>query len=181
MKIITLTATASGKVQPKFSTTTGWNIDWLEHDDTAYKSEVVDGVTTTTMTFKYTLADGTPYVPVTLTLANESASQDESVYTTLTIVPVSYTHLAKTGHQTHADDRHEREHGIVLRLGRFPRRHRKLHLYAADVHGAAFLADDAHCGCLDGFPQVGAYVEVHHDGVLCRIPGGVFYDAAESD
>lgn len=47
----------------------------------------MDGVTTTTMIFKYTLADGTPYVPVTLTLANESASQDESVYTTLTIVP----------------------------------------------------------------------------------------------
>lgn len=86
-KTITLTATASGKVQPKFSTTTGWDIDWLEHDDTSYKSEVVDGVTTTTMTFKYTLTAATPYVPVTLTLANESASQDESVYTTLTIVP----------------------------------------------------------------------------------------------
>ena len=86
-KVITLTATASGKVQPKFSTTTGWDIDWLKHDDASYKSEVVDGVTTTTMIFKYTLADGTPYVPVTLTLANESASQDESVYTTLTIVP----------------------------------------------------------------------------------------------
>ena len=86
-KVITLTATASGKVQPKFSTTTGWDIDWLEHDDASYKSEVVDGVTTTTMTFKYTLAAATPYVPVTLTLANESASQDESVYTTLTIVP----------------------------------------------------------------------------------------------
>lgn len=86
-KIITLTATASGKVQPKFSTTTGWDIDWLEHDDAAYKSEVVDGVTTTTMTFKYTLTAATPYVPVTLTLANESASQDESVYTTLAIVP----------------------------------------------------------------------------------------------
>ena len=28
-EIITLTATASGKVQPKFSTTTGWDIDWL--------------------------------------------------------------------------------------------------------------------------------------------------------
>lgn len=86
-KTITLTATASGKVQPKFSTTTGWDIDWLEHDDAAYKSEVVDGVTTTTMTFKYMLTAATPYVPVTLTLANESASQDESVYTTLTIVP----------------------------------------------------------------------------------------------
>ena len=86
-KVITLTATASGKVQPKFSTTTGWDIDWLEHDDASYKSEVVDGVTTTTMTFKYTLAAATPYVPVTLTLANESASQDESVYTTLAIVP----------------------------------------------------------------------------------------------
>lgn len=86
-KVITLTATASGKVQPKFSTTTGWDIDWLEHDDASYKSEVVDGVTTTTMTFKYTLTAATPYVPVTLTLANESASQDESVYTTLAIVP----------------------------------------------------------------------------------------------
>ena len=86
-KVITLTATASGKVQPKFSTATGWDIDWLEHDITAYKSEVVDGVTTTTMTFKYTLTAATPYVPVTLTLANESASQDESVYTTLAIVP----------------------------------------------------------------------------------------------
>uniref|UniRef100_UPI003FEF9C32 hypothetical protein n=1 Tax=Bacteroides cellulosilyticus TaxID=246787 RepID=UPI003FEF9C32 len=86
-KTITLTATASGKVQPKFSTTTGWNIDWLAHDDASYKSEVVDGVTTTTMTFKYTLTAATPYVPVTLTLANESASQDESVYTTLAIVP----------------------------------------------------------------------------------------------
>ena len=86
-KIITLTATASGKVQPKFSTTTGWDIDWLKHDDASYKSEVVDGVTTTTMTFKYTLTAATPYVPVTLTLANESASQDESVYTTLAIVP----------------------------------------------------------------------------------------------
>ena len=52
-----------------------------------YKSEVVDGVTTTTMTFNYTLTADAPYVPVTLTLANESASQDESVYTTLTIVP----------------------------------------------------------------------------------------------
>ena len=90
-KIITLTATASGKVQPKFSTTTGWDIDWLEHDVTAYKSEVVDGVTTTTMTFKYTLTAATPYVPVTLTLANESASQDESVYTTLAIVPPATT------------------------------------------------------------------------------------------
>ena len=86
-KVITLTATASGKVQPKFSTTTGCDIDWLEHDDASYKSEVVDGVTTTTMTFKYTLTAATPYVPVTLTLANESASQDESVYTTLAIVP----------------------------------------------------------------------------------------------
>lgn len=86
-KVITLTATASGKVQPKFSTTTGWDIDWLEHDDASYKSGVVDGVTTTTMTFKYTLTAATPYVPVTLTLANESASQDESVYTTLAIVP----------------------------------------------------------------------------------------------
>lgn len=86
-KTITLTATASGKVQPKFSTTTGWDIDWLTHDEASYQSEVVDGVITTTMTFKYTLTDGTPYVPVTLTLANESASQDESVYTKLTIVP----------------------------------------------------------------------------------------------
>lgn len=86
-KVITLTATASGKVQPKFSTTTGWNIDWLEHDVASYKSEVVDGVTTSTMTFKYTLTADAPYVPVTLTLANESASQDESVYTKLTIVP----------------------------------------------------------------------------------------------
>ena len=86
-KIITLTATASGKVQPKFSTTTGWNIDWLTHDVASYQSEVVDGVTTTTMTFKYTLTADAPYVPVTLTLANESASQDESVYTKLTIVP----------------------------------------------------------------------------------------------
>ena len=76
---------------PKFSTTTGWDIDWLEHDVTAYKSEVVDGVTTTTMTFKYTLTAATPYVPVTLTLANESASQDESVYTTLAIVPPATT------------------------------------------------------------------------------------------
>ena len=90
-KIITLTATASGKVQPKSSTTTGWDIDWLEHDDASYKSEVVDGVTTTTMTFKYTLTAATPYVPVTLTLANESASQDESVYTTLAIVPPATT------------------------------------------------------------------------------------------
>ena len=86
-KVITLTATASGKVQPKFSTTTGWNIDWLAHDAASYKSEVVDGVTTSTMTFKYTLTADAPYVPVTLTLANESASQDESVYTKLTIVP----------------------------------------------------------------------------------------------
>lgn len=86
-KAITLTATASGKVQPKFSTTTGWNIDWLTHDVASYQSEVVDGVTTTTMTFKYTLTADAPYAPVTLTLANESASQDESVYTTLTIVP----------------------------------------------------------------------------------------------
>ena len=86
-KTITLTATASGKVQPKFSTTTGWDISWLTHKVADYKSEVVDGVTTTTMTFNYTLTDGTPYVPVTLTLANESASQDESVYTKLTIVP----------------------------------------------------------------------------------------------
>ncbi|WP_044266029.1 fimbrial protein [Bacteroides timonensis] len=86
-KTITLTATASGKVQPKFSTTTGWPIAWLEHDDASYQSEVVDGVTTSTMTFKYTLTANSPYVPITLTLANESASQDESVYTTLTIVP----------------------------------------------------------------------------------------------
>ena len=86
-KTITLTATASGKVQPKFSTTTGWDIDWLTHKVADYKSEVVDGVTTTTMTFNYTLTADAPYVPVTLALANESASQDESVYTTLTIVP----------------------------------------------------------------------------------------------
>lgn len=86
-KTIVLTATASGKVQPKFSTPTAWSIDWLTHDDTAYKTEIVDGVTTTTMTFKYTLTDSSPYAPVTLTLANESASQDESVYTKLTIVP----------------------------------------------------------------------------------------------
>lgn len=86
-KTITLTATASGKVQPKFSTTTGWDIDWLTHKVADYKSEVVDGMTTTTMTFNYTLTADAPYVPVTLTLANESASQDESVYTTLTIVP----------------------------------------------------------------------------------------------
>ena len=86
-KVITLTATASGKVQPKFSTATGWDIDWLAHDVASYKSEVVDGVTTSTMTFKYTLTADAPYVPVTLTLANESASQDESVYTKLTIVP----------------------------------------------------------------------------------------------
>lgn len=86
-KTITLTATASGKVVPKFSTATGWPIDWLTHKVADYKSEVVDGVTTTTMTFNYTLTDGTPYVPVTLTLANESASQDESVYTKLAIVP----------------------------------------------------------------------------------------------
>ena len=86
-KTITLTATASGKVQPRFSTTTGWDIDWLTHKTADYKSEVVDGVTTTTMTFNYTLDAAKPYVPVTLTLANESASQDESVYTKLTIVP----------------------------------------------------------------------------------------------
>jgi len=43
------------------------------------------------MTFKYTLTAATPYVPVTLTLANESASQDESVYTTLAIVPPATT------------------------------------------------------------------------------------------
>ena len=86
-KVITVTATASGKVQPKFSTETGWPIDWLEHDVASYTSEVKDGVTTTTMTFKYTLTADSPYAPVTLTLANESASQDESVYTKLTIVP----------------------------------------------------------------------------------------------
>ena len=86
-KTITLTATASGKVQPRFSTTTGWDIDWLTHKTSDYKSEVVDGVTTTTMTFNYTLDAAKPYVPITLTLANESASQDESVYTKLTIVP----------------------------------------------------------------------------------------------
>ena len=86
-KTITLTATASGKVQPRFSTTTGWDIDWLTHKTADYKSEVVDGVTTTTMTFNYTLDAAKPYVPITLTLANESASQDESVYTKLTIVP----------------------------------------------------------------------------------------------
>lgn len=86
-KTITLTATASGKVKPIFSTSTKWNIDWLTHDDASYKSEVIDGITTSTMTFKYMLTDGVPYVPVTLTLVNESASQDESVYTTLTVVP----------------------------------------------------------------------------------------------
>lgn len=43
-KTITLTATASGKVQPKFSTTTGWDIDWLTHKVADYKSEVVDGM-----------------------------------------------------------------------------------------------------------------------------------------
>ena len=86
-KTITLTATASGKVQPRFSTTTGWPINWLTHKVDDYKSEVVDGVTTTTMTFNYTLDAAKPYVPITLTLANESASQDESVYTKLTIVP----------------------------------------------------------------------------------------------
>lgn len=86
-KVITVTATASGKVQPKFSTETGWPINWLTYDEAGSQSEVKDGVTTTTMTFKYNLTDGTPYAPVTLTLANESASQDESVYTKLTIVP----------------------------------------------------------------------------------------------
>lgn len=86
-KTIVLTATASGKVKPMFSTPTTWPITWLTHDAAAYKTEVVDGVTTTTMTFKYTLTADTPYAPVTLTLANESASQDESVYTKLTIVP----------------------------------------------------------------------------------------------
>ena len=86
-KTITVTATASGKVKPMFSTETEWPINWLTHDEDSYQSEVVDGVTTTTMSFKYTLTKDSPYVPVTLTLANESASQDESVYTKLSIVP----------------------------------------------------------------------------------------------
>ena len=90
-KVITVTATASGKVQPKFSTETGWPINWLTHDVDSYTSEVKDGVTTTTMTFKYNLTAGSPYAPVTLTLANESASQDESGYTKLTIVPPATT------------------------------------------------------------------------------------------
>lgn len=97
-KTITLTATASGQVEPVFAATaTGWNIGWLAYDATAYDAasntdgveyEVKDGVPTTTMRFTYpTLAAGTPFAPVKVTLRNSSASQDESVYTTLTILP----------------------------------------------------------------------------------------------
>lgn len=97
-KTITLTATASGQVEPVFtSIATGWNIDWLAYDATAYDAvsntdgveyEVKDGVPTTTMRFTYTaLTNGNPFAPVKVTLRNSSASQDESVYTTLTILP----------------------------------------------------------------------------------------------
>ena len=97
-KMITLTATASGQVEPVFaSTAAGWDIDWLAYNATAYdvatntdgvEYEVKDGVPTTTMRFTYpTLVAGTPFAPVKVTLRNSSASQDESVYTTLTILP----------------------------------------------------------------------------------------------
>lgn len=95
-KIITLTATASGRVIPDMTAIEGWADDWLSFDDTAYDAttnpdgtefEVKDGVPTTTLRFTYTLTDGDVYSPVTVTLKNTSASADESVYTKLNILP----------------------------------------------------------------------------------------------
>lgn len=95
-KIITLTATASGKVIPDMTSIVGWPKTWLAFDATAYDAvanpdgceyEVKDGVPTTTLRFTYTLTDGDVYSPVTVTLKNTSASADESVYTKLNILP----------------------------------------------------------------------------------------------
>ena len=95
-KLITLTATASGKVVPDMAAVKGWPKDWLKFDDTAYDAvgnpdgceyEVKDGVPTTTLRFTYSLTDGSVYSPVTVTLKNTSASADESVYTKLNILP----------------------------------------------------------------------------------------------
>lgn len=95
-KIIVLTATASGKVVPEMNAVQGWPADWLNYDPNAYDAtanvkgteyEVKDGVPTTTLRFAYTLQDGDVYSPVTVTLKNTAASADESVYTTLDILP----------------------------------------------------------------------------------------------
>lgn len=95
-KVITVTATASGKVVPVWDAVAGWDKTWLNFDNNAYDAtgtpfgceyEVKDGVPTTTMRFTYTLTDGDVYSPVTVTLKNTSASEDESVYTTLDILP----------------------------------------------------------------------------------------------
>ena len=59
-KVITLTATASGKVSRSSAPQRDGTLIGWKHDDASYKSEVVDGVTTTTMTFKYTLTAATP-------------------------------------------------------------------------------------------------------------------------
>lgn len=95
-KVITLTATASGKVVPDMTSIEGWPKDWLNFDSDAYDAvantdgceyEVKDGVPTTTLRFTYTLTEGNVYSPVTVTLKNTSASADESVYTKLNILP----------------------------------------------------------------------------------------------
>lgn len=95
-KIITLTATASGRVVPDMTSIEGWPKDWLGFDSNAYDAvanpdgceyEVKDGVPTTTLRFTYTLTADEVYSPVTVTLKNTSASADESVYTKLNILP----------------------------------------------------------------------------------------------
>lgn len=84
-KTIKVVATASGKVNAELSAEGGWPATWLAETSTA--SEVKDGVTTTTLIFTHTVAADNVYAPITLTLKNESASEDESVYTKLTVVP----------------------------------------------------------------------------------------------
>ena len=84
-KTIKIVATASGQVNAVLSAADGWPTTWLTAD--APVSEVKDGVTTTTLTFTHTVEANKVYAPITLTLKNESASEDESVYTKLTIVP----------------------------------------------------------------------------------------------
>lgn len=95
-KIIVVTTTASGKVVPEMNAVAGWPADWLSYDPNAYDAtanpkgteyEVKDGVPTTTLRFTYTLHENNVYSPVTVTLKNTAASADESVYTTLNILP----------------------------------------------------------------------------------------------
>lgn len=80
---------------------------------------------------------------------------------------------AKAGHQTHADDRHECEHGIVLRLSRFPRRHRKLHLESGkELHRGELQRRRPTCGKPSRQPQwaSSARKEAPCTSAACRMP-----------